>query len=58
MAYFFKENQDYIVKGVLLVTLQDLVEIYKTYPMLILANELHNTIEKIKNRVEAIKGVE
>ena len=34
MAYFFKENQDYIVKGVLLATLQDLIEIYKTYPLL------------------------
>ena len=81
MAYFFKENQNYIVKGTLLATLQDLIEIYKTYPLLklkennnfetlpvpkekrdyfigILANELQHTIEKIENRVEAIKRVE
>lgn len=80
MAYLFNENQDYIVKGTLLATLQELIEIYKTYPMLkltennnfetipvpkekrdyfigILANELQHTIEKIENRVEAIKGV-
>lgn len=58
MAYFFKENQDYIVKGTLLATLQDLIEIYKTYPLLKLKeNNNFETIPVPKEKRDYFVGI-